>query len=104
MNEIIKNNILADDKLIQKIKNNFTESDMKIFELNYRIYKNYRNNDFTINLDEIYDFIGFTRKNNAKRLLSKEFQENIDYIINRDFALRRAKPRRTSQRENIIKY
>lgn len=83
MNNLI-NNILDNDNLIKKIKDNFSEDDIQIFELNYRIYKNSRNNDFTIDLDEIYDFIGFTRKGTAKTLLLKDFKENIDYIINKE--------------------
>jgi hypothetical protein len=82
-NIITKNNILEDDQLINLIKNKFKENDMKIFELNYNIYKTFKDkkNDFIIDFDEIYEFIGFTQKGNAKRLLLKEFQANKDYII-----------------------
>ena len=38
-------------------------------------------NDFVINFDDIYKWIGFNRKDNAKRLLIKEFTENMHYKI-----------------------
>ena len=83
MNKLIKNNILNDNKLIKLIKDNFTEDDIKIFELNYEIYKNYKENknEFTIDLADIYEFIGFTQKINAKRLLIKNFIKDNDYKI-----------------------
>lgn len=82
-NIIPKTNILDDDNLVNLIKNKFKENDMKIFELNYNIYKTFKDkkNDFIIDFDEIYEYIGFTQKGNAKRLLLKEFQANKDYII-----------------------
>lgn len=33
----------------------------------------------------MYDFIGFTRKDTAKTLLTSKFTENLDYIIERIF-------------------
>lgn len=80
MNNLI-NNILDNDNLIKKIKDNFSEDDIQIFELNYRIYKNCRDNDFTIDFDDIYKFVGFELKSNAKRLLLKEFIQNKDFRL-----------------------
>ncbi len=42
--------------------------------------------DFVIDFDNVWEFIGFTRKNNATRLLKTYFKENIDYIINNEKA------------------
>jgi len=38
---------------------------------------------FIITLDDAMQHIGFTRKNNAKRLITKHFHEGTDYIISR---------------------
>jgi hypothetical protein len=37
--------------------------------------------DFVIDLDNIYKWLGFTRKDNAKRLLVNHFKLDIDYKI-----------------------
>ena len=37
--------------------------------------------EFMIDFDDIYTWIEFTRKDNAKRLLEKSFKENIDYKL-----------------------
>jgi len=37
--------------------------------------------DFVIELDDVWKWIGFTRKDNARKALEKYFVENIDYKI-----------------------
>ena len=41
----------------------------------------YDKHEFVVDLDDIWKWIGFTRKDNAKRLLDKYFVENIDFRI-----------------------
>ena len=36
--------------------------------------------DFVVNLEEVYEWIGFTRKDNAKRLVVSKFEVEADYI------------------------
>jgi hypothetical protein len=88
--EIVSNNIFQDDQLISLIKSNFNKSDMELFELNYKIYTIYKNNqdDFIVDLDEVYKWIGFNQKSHAKRLLESKntdnkniFQIDKDYIV-----------------------
>jgi hypothetical protein len=78
-----KQNILDDDILIQKIKDKFNSNDMEIFDFNFKIYKKFKNNknDFIVDFDEVYKFIGIKTISNAKRLLFKEFEENKDFKI-----------------------
>ena len=46
------------------------------------LYLNYHPiNDFVINLENVWKFIGFANKGNAKRLLKHHFIENKDYKI-----------------------
>ena len=64
------------------IKQKFTNDNIEIFKLNFKIYlgNEINKNGFVINLDDIYKYIGFSTKGNAKKLLEKEFTINTDYI------------------------
>ena len=77
----INNDIMDDNILINLIKEKFTDSDMELFKLNFSIYNAYKNhkNDFLVDFDEIYKWIGFSSKHKAKELLLKNFFNNIDY-------------------------
>ena len=81
--EIQQINLLSDDKLINLIKEQFTDQENELFKLSYQLYvSSYNNqNDFIVNLDDIYKWIGFSRKCSAKRLLENNFKLNIDYNI-----------------------
>ncbi len=69
-------------KLIDKLKENFSEQDQKLYVCNLFLFLNYHPiNDYVINLDNVWKFIGFSNKANAKRLLKHNFKENIDYKI-----------------------
>jgi len=46
------------------------------------LYLNYHPvDDFVVNLDNVWKFIGFSNKANGKRLLKQHFTENKDYKI-----------------------
>ena len=82
MNEL-SNNLFNDDKLINLIKEKFDENDNELFQLSFKLYTSTQNNpeDYLINLDDIYKWIGFSRKSDAKKLLINSFNENKDYKI-----------------------
>ena len=68
---------------------------MELFNLNYKIYTTYKNNpnDFIVNFDEVYKWIGFTRKDNAKRLLeSKNIEKKNLFEINKDYIIKMKTP------------
>ena len=67
------------NKLINKIKEKFTNYEQKLFVSSFYCYLNYDKNDFIIDLDDIWKFMEFNQKYNAIRLLEKLFKENIDY-------------------------
>jgi phage anti-repressor protein len=48
----------------------------KLFNISYN-----KTNDFIINFDDVWNWIGFGRKDHAKRLLKIKFKENIHYKI-----------------------
>lgn len=67
-------------KLINKIKKVFTESQQQLFVSNFYTYLNHSKDEFIIDLDTIWKWLGFERKVFAKKLLVKHFIKNIDYI------------------------
>lgn len=69
-------------KLIDKIKNKFTDKQQQLFVSSFYCYLNYdTKSDFIIDLDNIWKWLGFSRKDPAKRALENNFVKNIDYNI-----------------------
>ena len=67
-------------KLLTKIKTNFSEFEQQLFLTSFYCYLNYHpTNDFVIDLDDVWKWVGFSVKIKAKTLLEKYFKENIDY-------------------------
>ena len=100
------NNIFLreDDKLISLIKENFNNDDMQLFELNYRLYIENKNNPngFHVNFDDVYKWIGFSTKANAKKLLIKDFELNTDYKMNTQTLMRKDERVHGGQNKEII--
>jgi hypothetical protein len=72
----------CNNKLLVKIKDNFTNYEQQLFISNFYCYLNYdQNNEFIIDLDNIWKWIGFGQKDTAKRLMEKYLIENTDYKI-----------------------
>jgi len=71
-----------ENKLINKIKENFTDSQQQLFVGSFYLYLNYNTKkDFVVDFDNIWKWIGFSRKSDAKRVLLKNFIEGVDYTI-----------------------
>lgn len=69
-------------KLLSKIQELFTNEQQQLFVASFYGYLNYNSkNDFVINLDEVWKWCGFSRKDPAKRVVEKYFTENVDYKI-----------------------
>jgi len=67
-------------KLVEKIKNTFTEYEQQMFLSSFYCYlKHDSKNDFVIDLDNIWKWLGFSQKIRAKELLEKNFTINKDY-------------------------
>jgi hypothetical protein len=70
------------NKLITKIKDKFNDNQQQIFVSSFYCYLNYdKKNDFIVDLDNIWKWLGFNQKYNAKRLLEQQFILNKDYKI-----------------------
>jgi len=67
-------------RFLNKIKDNFTSFEQQLFIGSFYCYLKYdKKNDYVIDLDDIWKWLGFYQKDNAKRLLEKQFIEDIDY-------------------------
>jgi hypothetical protein len=84
--ELIENNPVTrlsntyQNKLITKIKTNFTDSEQQMFVASFYCYLNYNSKtDFVIDLDNVWKWLGFNQKVKAKELLEKSFKKDIDY-------------------------
>ena len=87
INLIEKNSITILNKtyenvLVQKIQDTFSTKEQQIFLTSFFAYLNYNSKkDFVIDFDSVWKWVGFSRKDPAKRVLEKNFTNDIDYII-----------------------
>jgi len=69
-------------KLLTKIKNKFTDTEQQMFVASFYCYLQYNSsNDFVVELDNVWEWLGFGQKVNAKRFLEKNFIINKDYKL-----------------------
>jgi hypothetical protein len=81
-NPITKLSNTFNNKLLNKIKENFTDIQQQLFISSFYCYLNYdQTKDFVIDLDNIWQWLGFSQKDAAKRLLEKHFTMEIDYKV-----------------------
>ena len=67
-------------KILEKIQAEFSNFEQRLFISSFYCYLNHNLDDFIIDLDNIWNWLGFGQKVNAKRMLLKNFIENKDYI------------------------
>jgi hypothetical protein len=98
-NPITKLNANNNNKLLEKVKANFTEMEQQLFISNFYTYLNYdKTADFIVDLDYIWKWLGFNKKYNAKLCLEKNFIINKDYKssdVNDSFAPERSGAKNT---------
>jgi hypothetical protein len=71
-----------DNKFLLKIKSSFSEEEQNLFITLYYYELEYNPvSDFIIDLDDIWIWLGFSTKFNAKIVLEKNFNLNKDYIF-----------------------
>ena len=79
-NPITKLSNTYQSNLINKIKTKFTENDQQMFVASFYCYLNYDSrNDFVIDLDNVWKWLGFSSKHKTKELLEKYFIIDKDY-------------------------
>lgn len=66
--------------LINKIKEHFTETQQQLFVSSFYCYLNYSQTaDFIIDLDNVWKWLGYCNKANAKIVLERNFTKDKDY-------------------------
>ena len=67
-------------KLVEKVKNNFTNYEQQLFLSSFYCYLKYDSkNDFVIDLDNVWKWLEFSNKAHGKNVLTKHFKVNTDY-------------------------
>ena len=70
------------NKLLNKIKETFTTSQQQMYVANFYCFlKHDSDKDFIIDFDSVWKWVGFTRKDSAKKLLEKFFKIDTDYKV-----------------------
>jgi hypothetical protein len=65
---------------LEKIQSNFTEFEQQLYVSSFYCYLNYnQENDYIVDLDNIWKWLGFSTKQNAKTVLLKNFVADKDY-------------------------
>ena len=100
-NPIISLNGTYKSKLAEKIKNKFSSEQQKMYIMSlYCTINHSQTKDFIINFDDVWRWVGYDRKNNAKRLLDANFQEDVDFVIGFATPKRAAKKQSQNETEN----
>lgn len=67
-------------RLLTKIQESFTGFEQQLFVSSFYCYLNYdKNMDFVVDLDNVWNWLGFQQKYHAKTMLEKQFKIDIDY-------------------------
>ena len=75
--------------LLNKVKNNFNETEQQLFIASFYSFLNYhKTDDYIVDLDNIWQWLGFTNKANAKKLLLQYFLQDKDYKILLDASIK----------------
>jgi len=86
--ELITNNPITklsetyNNNLLNKVKENFSETEQQLFIASFYSYLNYhKTDDYVVDLDNIWQWLGFSTKQKIILLLEKNFIINKDYNL-----------------------
>jgi hypothetical protein len=90
-------------KLLTKIKEQFTDFEQQLFLSSFYCYLNcHPKNDFVIDLDNVWKWIGFSQKVKAKVLLENNFIEEKDYVKSLSHAVKQTPHTKGGQNREIF--
>ena len=88
--------------MVDKVKANFTTYEQQLFVSSFYCYLNYNETDFAIDLDNIWQWLGFSQKMTAKRLLENCLINNEDYKNQIYFDVKQDKKHGGHNKETIM--
>ena len=81
-NPVAKLSSTYNNKLLTKIKDNFSETQQQLFVSSFYTFLNYHpTNDYVIDMDDVWKWLGFTQTAHAKPCLEKNFIVETDYKV-----------------------
>jgi len=102
-NPITKLSNTYNNKLLQKIKESFIDTEQQLFIASFYCYLNYNDTtDFVIDLDNIWKWLDFSQKIRAKELLEKFFIKDKDYKILNDENIKNKRGSGGHNKEKIV--
>jgi len=79
---VVAQNSGCDDPLLKKIQQNLNMDQRDIFIKSFYCYLNVnQKTDFVIELENVWKWLGFSRKEECKRVLTKYFTQDVNYKI-----------------------
>lgn len=97
-NNPIKLSSTYNNRILTKVQSTFDDFEKKLFLSFYCHLNCHPTNDFVIDLDEVWKWLGFGQKDSTKRLLDKHFTNDVDYKV-----LPRQSAEQSEQTENAVK-
>jgi phage anti-repressor protein len=95
-----------ESNIVNKIKKSFVGSEQQMFLTSFYCYLQYHpTKDFVIDLDNIWKWLEFSRKEHAKVVLVKNFSENEDYVITFNFpeySVKKSDETRGRKKEHLL--
>lgn len=67
--------------LVSKLQETFSDEEQQLFLASFWCYQNHKADEFIIDLDNIWKWLGFARKDPAKRVINKTLMRGRDYNI-----------------------
>jgi hypothetical protein len=90
-------------KLLIKIKEIFTDFEQQLFLSSFYCFFNYHpTNDFVIDLDKVWRWLGFSQKSKAKHLMEKHFVIDRDYKSVLSDAVKQTPPVRGGHNKEVF--
>jgi phage anti-repressor protein len=73
-----------DDKLLNMLQTDLHTEEQQQFVMNFKLYLTYGNDGtkFVVDLNNIWEWLGFATKGSAKRTLFKNYERNTDFVMN----------------------
>ena len=107
--DLIENNPITrlsgtyQNKLLIKIKEKFKDKEQQMFVASFYCFlNNNQKNDFVIDLDDVWKWLGFSYKHKAKILLETNFVIDNDYKILHNQLVEQTKPTRGGHNKETI--